>query len=89
MYDKKDYNYLLKINNLNRTNNKQVFYNIEIITDAIKKGKWVGFKYLTYNEKGERVTRFNDYVYHASPCYLVNNSGYYYLLLGLSIKTLK
>ena len=80
IYDRKSYDYLLKSSDINRTTNKQVFYNIEIINEAIKRNKWVGFRYLTYDEDGKQVTKFNNYVYHASPCYLVNNFGRYYLL---------
>lgn len=79
-YDRKNYNYLLKSSEINRTTNKSVFYNIEIINEAIRKNKWIGFKYLTFDINGKKIHRFDDYVFHASPCYLVNNFGRYYLL---------
>lgn len=80
IYDRKSYDYLVKSSDVNRTTNKQVFYNVEIINEAIKRKKWIGFKYLTFDKDGKQVTKFNNYVYHASPCYLVNNFGRYYLL---------
>lgn len=80
IYERKDYSYLYKSSEVNRTANKDVFYNIDIINDAIKHHKWIAFKYLTYDESGKEVENFNGYVYHVSPCYLVNNFGKYYLL---------
>ncbi|MBQ7243979.1 MAG: WYL domain-containing protein [Bacilli bacterium] len=79
-YERKNYTYLLKSGEINRTENKEVFYNIEIITEAIKRGKWISYYYMTYDSDGNLVPRFDGYIYHASPCYLVNNSGNYYLL---------
>ncbi len=79
-YERAEFGYLVKSTDINRTDNKNVFYNIEIINQAIREKKWIGFKYVTYDEDGNKSTRFDGYVYHASPCYLVNNFGRYYLL---------
>ena len=79
-YDRKSYEYLNKSSEIVRTTNAEVFYNIEIINEAIKRGKWVGFKYVDYDENGNETLRFNGYVYHCSPCYLVNNFGRYYFM---------
>lgn len=79
-YNQKSYQYLTKSENLNRTKNKEVFYNIEVINEAIRENKWISFQYLSYDENGARIKRYDGYVYHASPCYLVNNFGKYYLL---------
>ena len=79
-YDRKSYEYLNKSTDLIRTSNAEVFYNIEIINEAIKRGKWVGFKYLDYDENGNEILRFKGYEYHCSPCYLVNNFGRYYFM---------
>lgn len=78
--DRRTYRYLTKSTEVSRTTNKEVFYNIELINEAIKKGKWVGFHYVDYDENGNEIFRYNDYVYHRSPCYLINNFGKYYLL---------
>ena len=80
IHDRKSYKYLFKTTEINRTSNKNIFYNIEIIQEAISKGQNIKFKYLTYNEKGERVPRFNGYEHQVSPYYLINNFGRYYLL---------
>ena len=79
-HDRKSYDYLVKSEDISRTDNKEVFYNIEIISEAIRKNKWVGFRYREYNKDGERTTRFHGYVYHCSPCYLISNYGHYYLI---------
>ena len=79
-YQRKNYDYLLTSGEVTRTDNRQVFLNIEIINEAIAKKKWVGFKYQGYDENGEPCNRFEDYIFHASPCYLINNFGKYYLL---------
>ena len=79
-YDRKSYEYLNKSSEISRTSNAEVFYNIEIINEAIKNNKWIGFKYIDYDNDGKETLRFNGYVYHCSPCYLVNNFGRYYFL---------
>lgn len=79
-YDKVTYDYLQKSDEITRTQSTDIFFNIEIIEEAIKKGKWIQFKYLHYDDKGKLTGRYNDYIYHVSPCYLVNNFGQYYLL---------
>lgn len=79
-HDRKSYDYLVKSEDISRTDNKEVFYNIEIISEAIRKNKWVGFRYREYNKDGIRTTKFHGYVYHCSPCYLVSNYGHYYLI---------
>ena len=46
--DRKSFFYLSKGGEITRTNNRQVFYNIDIILDAIEKGKRIKFKYNRY-----------------------------------------
>lgn len=79
-YDRKTYEYLNKSSDISRTSNAEVFYNIELINEAIKRNKWIGFKYIDYDDDGKETLRFNGYVYHCSPCYLVNNFGRYYFM---------
>ncbi len=80
VHERKNYSYLLKSGDVNRTENKQVFYNIEIINEAIRRGKWIAYQYMTYDKTGKEIPRFEGYIYHASPCYLISNNGNYYLL---------
>ena len=80
IYQRKEYNYLYKTTDIARTNNNEVFYNIEMINEAMKQNKRIGFNYLEYDKHGNLRTRFNNYQYIVSPYYLVNNFGKYYLL---------
>lgn len=79
-YQRKDYSYIYKSSEINRTENKNVLYNISIIQEAIKKGKRIGFQYLAYDENGNLTSRRDGFQYIVSPYYLINNFGRYYLL---------
>ena len=80
IHDRKSYKYLFKTTEINRTLNKSIFYNIDIIQEAISRGQNIKFKYLTYDKEGNPIPRFNGYEYQVSPYYLINNFGRYYLL---------
>lgn len=79
-YQRKDYSYIYKSNEINRSTNKTTLYNVSIINEAISKGKRVGFQYLTYDKNGNEIYRNDGYEYIVSPYYLINNYGRYYLL---------
>ena len=79
-YQKKDFSYIYKTSEINRTENKQVLCNISIIHEAMKQNKRVGFQYLGYDKNGNAEERMNGYQYIVSPYYLVNNFGRYFLL---------
>lgn len=79
-YQRKDYSYIYKSSEINRTDNKQVLYNISVIHEAMKQGKRVGFQYLAYDAEGNQTVRRNGYEFIVSPYYLINNFGRYYLL---------
>lgn len=79
-YQRKDYSYIYKSNEINRSTNKTALYNVSIINEAISKGKRVGFQYLTYDKNGNEIYRNDGYEYIVSPYYLINNYGRYYLL---------
>lgn len=79
-YQRKDYSYIYKSNEINRSKNKTALYNVSIINEAISKGKRVGFQYLTYDKNGNEIYRNDGYEYIVSPYYLINNYGRYYLL---------
>lgn len=78
--DRKSYRYLNKSSDVSRTMNADVFYNIEIIYEAMKKNKWIEFTYTDYDKDGKEILRFNGYKFHTSPCYMINNFGRYYYL---------
>lgn len=79
-YQKKDFNYIYKSKEISRTNNKAFFYNIDIITEAIKSKKKITFNYIYYDINGNIIMRKNGYKYTSSPYYLINNFGKYYLI---------
>lgn len=79
-YQRRDYSYIYKSIEVTRTQNKEVLYNILIIHEAIKKGKRVGFQYISYDANMNQTLRRNGYEYIVSPYYLINNFGRYYLL---------
>lgn len=79
-YEQKDYSYIHKSTEITRTTNNEFFYNIDIITEAIKSKKRIAFKYLEYDSKGNLVERRGGYLYKVSPYFLVNNFGKYYLI---------
>lgn len=83
-YEQKDYSYIHKSTEITRTTNKEFFYNIDIITEAIKTNKKIKFNYLIYNNKGKLIERRDGYTYKVSPYYLVNNFGKYYLICNLN-----
>lgn len=85
-YQRKDYSYIYKSTEINRTDNKDVLYNVSIIQEAIRRNKKVGFQYITYDREGNKVIRKDGYQYIVSPYYLINNFGRYYLLCNFKEK---
>lgn len=79
-YDRKDFTYVYKVKDVNRTKNNNVFLNIELINEAIKNNKQIAFNYLQYNQEGKLIQRKEGKLYFVSPYYLINNGGKYYLL---------
>jgi len=67
-----------------KTNNQQVFYNIDVLDEAIDKKKKVAFKYLEYGtDKEQHVKLKNDgteRVYVVSPYQMAAKEGKYYLI---------
>ena len=94
-YQRVDFSYVLKSGDIGRTKNKEIFYNISILIDAIKKKKQICYYYLKYDESGNLVRPYGGKSkVHVSPYQLINNKGVYYLLcsygsqarpLGLSV----
>lgn len=79
-YKRKDYNYIYKSTDVKRTSNKDLFYNIDIINEAINNKKMISFKYLDYDELGNEKERYDGYRYKVSPYFMINNIGKYYLV---------
>ena len=78
--DRKSFYYVSKSGEITRTDNKLVFYNLDIILDAIAKGKKIKFKYNRYYLDSLKNEKMKNRKLVASPYYLVNNQGKYYLV---------
>lgn len=82
-YFKSRSNYISKIPE-DRTDNKQLFYNIEVLDEAISKKKKVTFKYLEYDiDKNQHIKKREDgeeRVYLISPYQMAAREGRYYLI---------
>ena len=79
-YQRKGYNYIYKSSDLNRSDNKDLFYTLELIEEAKRRGKRISFQYLTYDEDGKPITKRDGFRYIVSPYYSVNSNARYYLI---------
>ncbi len=75
IYQRKKYNYIHKANQIARSDNRQMFYVIDLLGEAITQKKKIFFNYIAYDAKGQvkRPTTVNPY-------FLVSNNGKYYLV---------
>lgn len=78
--DRKSFSYVSKSGEVTRTDNNLVFYNLDIILDAIEKGKKIKFKYNRYYLDPFKNEQMKNRILIASPYYLVNNQGRYYMV---------
>ena len=79
-YKQKNYKYIYKSSEIARTDNKQLFYTIDVLHEAIEKKKQVEFSYdrpyITAGKKQKQEARR----YVVNPYFLVNSQGKYYLV---------
>lgn len=75
----------LYVDSRTKAKNESVFYVVDNIHTAIRTRKRVSFQYLEYNQKKEKVLKYNGYVYTVSPYALLWNDDCYYLV-GFSEK---
>lgn len=80
IYNKKRFNHLEKLDEENISNNKQMFYTIEMLNEAIEQGKKVEFQYGAYGKDKKLALKFDGKKYVISPYFMVNNHGKYYLV---------
>lgn len=79
-YERKQYDYIYKADDLNKSDSKQLFYTIEILNEAIKKGKQVEFNYNRFYIDEEKREKKKKKTYVINPYFLINNQGKYYLV---------
>lgn len=77
VYQRKQYKYVYKADELNRTSNKELFYNIDVINEAIEKNKQIQFEYNRFFFK-ENNQKKKPYI--VNPYCLINNQGKYFLI---------
>lgn len=77
-YEQKQFNHLEKIDD-DKPDNKQLFYTIELLNEAISKKKKVEFKYNSYG-LDKKLSPKEDKIYKVNPYFMVNNHGKYYLV---------
>lgn len=76
-YFKSHIKYIYAVGDWDKTDNQQVFLNIELIDEAIEQGKQVRFEYYRYGtDKKLHMTR----AHHASPYQLILHNQRYYLM---------
>ena len=73
--DRKDFSYINKSGEISRTDNPQVFLNIELIGEAIQKNKKISFEYLGIGSDLVKRPKKNGKRYLVSPYYIFVNNG--------------
>ena len=77
VYQRKQYKYVYKADELNRTDSKELFYNIDIINEAIENNKQIEFDYI---RNGYKSNNTKKHPYIVNPYCLINNQGKYFLV---------
>ena len=81
IYEKKNYEQIFKTTSeINRNQSAYIFQIIDVINEAMRTHKRISFNLISYDENGKKIFRNDGYDYHASPYYLINNFGNYYLI---------
>ena len=63
-----------------KTENKNVYKTVSVITDAIRSKRRMKFKYTEYDQNKEKVYRNKGEYYHLSPYQLYYNEDFYYVI---------
>ena len=78
-YERLKFKNIYKSNELTRTDNKQIFYNIDQINFAITNDKQISFIYNKYNKNKKLVPRTEER-YIINPYFMINSKGKYFLV---------
>lgn len=79
-FEKRKYKHIYKVEEISRMRNTQLFKNIEMLDEAIEKGKKVSFQYNEYDITKKFQPRMQGHRFIMNPYFLVNNNGKYYLV---------
>ena len=85
-YQRRNYNFIYKCNDFNRNSNSELFYTLDLIEEAKKRGKKISFQYLSFDENGKQYVKRNGFRYIVSPYYSVNSGSRYYLICNYNEK---
>ncbi|MBQ7798018.1 MAG: WYL domain-containing protein, partial [Clostridia bacterium] len=77
---RKKFKYICKSDEIVRTDNKQLFYTIDILHDAIEQGKQVEFNYNRFYFNKDTQDKKKQKRYIINPYFMINNQGKYYLV---------
>lgn len=78
--NKQEFKYTYNTGNIARVENCDVFYNIDLINEAIEQNKKIEFCYLEYNTDKKLVPKLNGKRYVVSPYFMHNSNGRYFLV---------
>lgn len=79
-YQRKSYDFIYKSGDINRSSSNEVFYTLELIEEAKRRGKRISFQYLAFDENGNKCVKRDGFRYIVSPYYSVNSNSRYYLI---------
>ena len=82
-YERRRYKYIYKSDQIVRTDQKQLFYTIDVLNEAIENGKQVEFNYNRFYFDKEKSEKKKQKRYKINPYFMINNQGRYYLVCNL------
>lgn len=88
IYEQESFEYVKDLNKMVNKDARELFTNIETISDAIKNKKKIEFKYMSYDKDGKLYPRHDSQIYQVSPYFMINNQGKYYLICDSADKKL-
>lgn len=80
IYEKNNFKNIEKVDDGVKVDNKQLFYTIEVLNEAIDKGVKVEFQYNVYDIDKKLKPKKDGKFYKVNPYYMVNNKSKYYLV---------
>ena len=85
IYQAKDLNRNLHVDGKVKSDNKVLYYTVDLLHKAINESKRIQFKYVEYTTEKKKVHKHDGYIYEFSPYALLWNNDSYYVL-GFSKK---
>jgi predicted DNA-binding transcriptional regulator YafY len=82
-HEKKRYRYIHKSDEISRAESKDFFWNIDIINEAIERGKKIEFNYNSYGLDGKLKPRYDGKVYEVNPFFILHNGGNCWLVCDM------